>query len=291
MPAAKQAAASRWGWLRLVLCAAGIYGAYLTQGMVQEDLSTRRCAAVAPLRRRPDAHPARPPQVWGSQGAVHARRVPEPRAERGVHVLVRPVAARAACAGRQRAGTALLAGRAEQHGGARVRGAGAQKHQARVRRASPSALFSHRSPFAVRSYTAQVLAKSCKLIPVMFARFVLDGKRYSALEYTAAALIAGTSRPRRAIASAPWHAWLTLVLLRSRHLLVRRHQKLRRCHGEACFTQRARWVRARVSQPGHGRVHECVPGHGACGRRSCEAGLCLTPRRWWSGTQRPRRSS
>jgi len=199
MPAAKQAAASRWGWLRLVLCAAGIYGAYLTQGMVQEDLSTRRCAAVAPLRRRPDAHPARPPQVWGSQGAVHARRVPEPRAERGVHVLVRPVAARAACAGRQRAGTALLAGRAEQYGGPCVRGAGAQKHQARVRRASPSALFSHRSPFAVRSYTAQVLAKSCKLIPVMFARFVLDGKRYSALEYTAATLIAGTSRHRSAL--------------------------------------------------------------------------------------------
>jgi len=45
----------------------------------------------------------------------------------------------------------------------------------------------------LRSYTAQVLAKSCKLIPVMIARFVMDGKRYSVLEYTAAALIAGTS--------------------------------------------------------------------------------------------------
>lgn len=144
MPAAKQAAASRWGWLRLVLCAAGIYGAYLTQGMVQEDLSTRRCAAVAPPRRRPGAHPARPPQIWGGEGAVHARRVPEPGAERGVHVLVRPLAARAARAGRQRARTALLAGRAEQHGGARVRGAGAQKHQARGQRASPSAPFSRR---------------------------------------------------------------------------------------------------------------------------------------------------
>ena len=45
-----------------------------------------------------------------------------------------------------------------------------------------------------RSYTAQVLAKSCKLIPVMLMGTLLHGKRYSALEYAAATLIAGASR-------------------------------------------------------------------------------------------------
>ena len=69
MPAAKprvaartpspQAATASWGFLRLVLCAAGIYGAYLTQGMVQEELSTRRCAPVAPAHASPGRSPPR----------------------------------------------------------------------------------------------------------------------------------------------------------------------------------------------------------------------------------------
>jgi hypothetical protein len=36
-----------------------------------------------------------------------------------------------------------------------------------------------------------VLAKSCKLIPVMIVGTIAYGKRYSAAEYAAAALIAG----------------------------------------------------------------------------------------------------
>ncbi len=36
-------ASERRGWVKLVLCAAGIYGAYLTQGVVQEELATKRC--------------------------------------------------------------------------------------------------------------------------------------------------------------------------------------------------------------------------------------------------------
>ena len=69
MPAAKpraaartpppQAATASWGVLRLVLCAAGIYGAYLTQGMVQEELSTQRCVRVAPARASPGRSPPR----------------------------------------------------------------------------------------------------------------------------------------------------------------------------------------------------------------------------------------
>lgn len=43
-----------------------------------------------------------------------------------------------------------------------------------------------------RSYTAQVLAKSCKTIPVMLAGVFLHGKRYKSLEYLSAVLIAGT---------------------------------------------------------------------------------------------------
>jgi len=39
--------------------------------------------------------------------------------------------------------------------------------------------------------TAQVLAKSCKMIPVMLMGTVLSGKRYSVFEYSCAAAIAG----------------------------------------------------------------------------------------------------
>lgn len=41
------------------------------------------------------------------------------------------------------------------------------------------------------NYPAQVLAKSCKMIPVMAVGTLLDGKRYSAGEYGSALLIAG----------------------------------------------------------------------------------------------------
>ena len=108
-------------------------------------------------------------------------------------VLVRTVAACAARPGRQRTRLAVLASRAQQHDWARVWGAGTQKHQARLWRAASWCSGLNTLPLATRSYTAQVLAKSCKLIPVMIARFVMDGKRYSVLEYSAAALIAGTS--------------------------------------------------------------------------------------------------
>ena len=38
---------------------------------------------------------------------------------------------------------------------------------------------------------AQVLAKSCKMIPVMLMGTLIGGKRYSVLEYACASLIAG----------------------------------------------------------------------------------------------------
>lgn len=47
------------------------------------------------------------------------------------------------------------------------------------------------------SYTAQVLAKSCKLIPVMVVGQLLHGKRYSSAEYLAALLIAGAVLEQR----------------------------------------------------------------------------------------------
>lgn len=45
--------------------------------------------------------------------------------------------------------------------------------------------------FALKNitYSAQVLAKSCKMVPVMFMGFLLHGKRYSALEYMCMTLI------------------------------------------------------------------------------------------------------
>ena len=195
MPAAKQAAVARWGWLRLVLCAAGIYAAYLTQGMVQEDLSTRRCVAVALPRTTQALSPDLCRRSYGAAREQFTHVVFLNLAQSvvcmcwsGLWLLVRPAPAGSAPGWLfWRVGLSNTVGPAC--------GVLALKN---IRRASqaPRRAFMPRLTARTarpRSYTAQVLAKSCKLIPVMLARFVMDGKRYSALEFTAAALIAGTS--------------------------------------------------------------------------------------------------
>jgi UDP-galactose transporter B1 len=51
------------------------------------------------------------------------------------------------------------------------------------------AMYSSNLALNFMSYPAQSLAKSCKLIPVMLARMLLLGKRYSLHEYAQVALI------------------------------------------------------------------------------------------------------
>lgn len=49
-----------------------------------------------------------------------------------------------------------------------------------------------------------------------------------------------------------------------RYFVVRCHQELRGSGRKARFSQRPSWLRARLSEPGNGRVHECIPRHGSC---------------------------
>lgn len=67
----------------------------------------------------------------------------------------------------------------------------------------------------MHSYTAQVLAKSCKLIPVMIVGTVLYGKRYSVAEYAAAAMIAGAQWHAFRSRVCAWHATVTLARVSS----------------------------------------------------------------------------
>jgi hypothetical protein len=90
----------------------------------------------------------------------------------------------------------LLEGCHQQHAGPDVRRESAEKHQARnaegaCARGLPLPRRAADSQRGHASYTAQVLAKSCKLIPVMLMGTVLYGKRYAVTEYLAALLIAG----------------------------------------------------------------------------------------------------
>lgn len=89
------------------------------------------------------------------------------------------------------------------------------------------------------SYTAQVLAKSCKTIPVMLTGVVLYGKRYKGVEYLSAVLIAGTPSPplripphppppglRASVPSVPLRLTGRRPLSRSWHLPLRHREGL-----------------------------------------------------------------
>ena len=105
------------------------------------------------------------------------------------------MAAAAATGGGERPVQLVLASRREQHARSSLRRAGAEEHQARGRRsAAPRAAVRNDALAWPRSYTAQVLAKSCKPIPVMITSTVLYSVRYSAREYAAATLIAGAKQ-------------------------------------------------------------------------------------------------
>jgi len=152
--------------LRLGVCAAGIYLSYLTQGLVQEDVSTRR---YGPAQERFPALFLNLAQavvcfLWA-----------------GLVLLVSPPPAGSArCSAFWRAGISNTLGPAC--------GVLALKN---IRYVVPWLLTLVEPENNWSSYAAQVLAKSCKLVPVMVAGALLHGKRHSGAEYFAALLIAG----------------------------------------------------------------------------------------------------
>ena len=148
--------------LAIALGAAGVYTAYLTQGVVQEELATAR---------------------FGSRGD----RFPGLDALHGLQA--------AACALWAGMLVLMMDWRAK-----RVRGKG-RTAKTVVLRAPPSSywkagLSNSLGPtlgvLALKniSYPAQVLAKSCKMVPVMLAGALVSGVRHSPAEYAAAAAIA-----------------------------------------------------------------------------------------------------
>lgn len=150
--------------VQLLVCVVGIYASYLTQGLLQENLSLKK---------------------YGLLG----ERFPELKALNGVQSI-----------------TCFL------WAGLLLVSQGKKQGQAPFTSYWKPAVSNSIGPAcgyqALRniSYPAQVLAKSCKMIPVMIMGTIIGGKRYGSLEYFCAALIAGgislfAQRSSKAVAS------------------------------------------------------------------------------------------
>ncbi len=133
---------------QLPVCVAGIYASYLTQGLLQENLSVKK---------------------YGLLGD----RFPELKALTGTQAITCFVWA-----------GLLLLFQSKKKGQAPFT---AYWKPAISNSIGPACGYE-----ALRniSYPAQVLAKSCKMIPVMIMGTILGGKRYGSLEYLCAGLIA-----------------------------------------------------------------------------------------------------
>jgi UDP-galactose transporter B1 len=177
--------------LALCACAAGIYGAYITQGLVSEHLQLRR---YGPRNER-FAHFE---VLNGAQAAVCFV---------AAYVIVVLDWVRARLTGSGAATAAATAAPPPTPARAtRAATAAAAKAQQQSPKVSPfpspleywrPALSNAVGPafgmVALRniSYSAQVLSKSCKMVPVMLASSLLHGRRYSVLEYAAMLLVGG----------------------------------------------------------------------------------------------------
>ncbi|KAF8068425.1 UTR3 [Scenedesmus sp. PABB004] len=140
--------------LLLLACVAGIYAAYLTQGLVSEHLQMKAYAPDGARFQHLEA-------LNGAQSAV---------------CFLWAYAILAAGRARRR-----WRGDAAAAGG----DAGLPPWTAYWRPALTNSIGPACGLIALRSisYPAQVLAKSCKMVPVMLVGSLLHGKRYSALEY------------------------------------------------------------------------------------------------------------
>lgn len=152
--AAAEPSAARQALL-LAWCVAGIYAAYLTQGYVQERISTAHYGG-------------------GEAGG-----------ERFAHLTFLNLAQAAFGAAWSGAGMVLrgTAGKAAE---------GSAPGSLYWRAALTNTVGPSMGLAALRniSYPAQVLAKSCKMVPVMIMGTLIGGKRYSAAEYVSAGMIA-----------------------------------------------------------------------------------------------------
>jgi UDP-galactose transporter B1 len=153
----------------LLACVAGIYGAYLTQGVLQERLSTRRYGGA----RFPHLAALNAFQSWACAAWAAALL--------GVRTLVKHLRSSTPASTRPRRGAAAAAA-------ARKPPLRAYLRPALSNCAGPALGFQ-----ALRyiSYPAQVLAKSSKMLPVMALGAALHGKRYSAAEYACCLAITG----------------------------------------------------------------------------------------------------
>ena len=150
----------------LLLCVAGIYGSYLTQGVLQESLATRK---------------------YGLLG----HRFPELKALNGVQS--------AACFLWAFLLLAILQPPALDK---KFPPFTVYWKPAVTNSIGPACGFEALKNI---SYPAQTLAKSSKMIPVMIMGTVLGGKVYSALEYACALLIAGGERTASGCAAGKGH--------------------------------------------------------------------------------------
>lgn len=146
------------GALALLGCASGIYAAYLTQGIVSEHLQMKQ---------------------YGPQGERFANL----EALNGAQALVCFLWAYAI----------LLAQRWRGGPAAAKAAAALPPWTAYWRPALTNSIGPACGLIALKniSYPAQVLAKSCKMVPVMLVGTLLHGRRYSALEYACMAAIGG----------------------------------------------------------------------------------------------------
>lgn len=148
--------------LALAIGAAGVYASYLTQGLVQEELATARFGP------RGDRFPG--------LDALHGLQAAACAVWAGALVLAMDWRAKSRGKGRR---APPLAARAPP--------------RAYWRAGLSNSVGPTLGVLALKniSYPAQVLAKSCKMLPVMLAGAVVSGKRHSPAEYAAAAAIAG----------------------------------------------------------------------------------------------------
>jgi solute carrier family 35 (UDP-galactose transporter), member B1 len=175
--------------LSLSLCAAGIYASYITQGLVSEHLQLKRYGG------------------GGGAGGQGGERFTHYELLNGAQALVCCLAAYAIVlldAARERflvpgappSPSAKRKGAAAATAAAAPRAGGVSLYPSPLeywRPALSNAVGPALGMVALRniSYSAQVLSKSCKMVPVMLAGAFLHGAHYSALEYAAMLLVGG----------------------------------------------------------------------------------------------------
>jgi UDP-galactose transporter B1 len=185
--------------LALSVCAAGIYASYITQGLVSEHLQLRRYGASSERFAHFEV-------LNGAQAAVcfaaayaillldwaRAWLVGGGGGKNKKKAAVPPLSTPARST---RAATAAAAAKQQASPHNHPHPSDFPSPLEYWRPALSNAVGPAFGMIALRniSYSAQVLSKSCKMVPVMLAGALLHGARYSSLEYAAMLLVGGGS--------------------------------------------------------------------------------------------------